>query len=140
MWRVDRWRCDEPAGESGMEPAFGAMAMNDVGPQSCKLSGDALCRHQIAGARQSRYRKRMNAEATPLEQGIASRNDRCRVAHQAHLMTGLRLAACEIADMAEQPADRSAENMNDAKAADHAVIARTSVPGCRWCLRDRHKS
>jgi hypothetical protein len=123
-----------------MEPALGAMAMNDVGSQSGKLSGDALCRHQVAGAGQSSHGKRMNAEATALEQGIASWNDRCRVAHHADIVTSLRLAACEIADMAEQPADRSAEDVDDAKAAGHAVTARTSAPGCRWCLRDRHRS
>jgi hypothetical protein len=55
----------------------------------------------------------MNTETTALEQGIASRDDRCRVAHHADLVTSVRLAACEIADMAVEPAYRGAEDMDD---------------------------
>src|SRR5262245_17602492 len=101
MRRVDRRRGDEPAGEPGMEPALGAMTMDDVGPQSCKQPDDAPCRHQVAGARHARHGKRMNAETTPPEQEILRRDDRCCVAHHADRVACLRLAAREIADMAE---------------------------------------
>ena len=57
----------------------------------------------------------MDAEATASEQAIVGRDDRGRAAHHADRMPSFRLAACEIADMTEQPACRGAEHMHDSE-------------------------
>jgi hypothetical protein len=96
------------------------MAVHDVETEWLCYARDGVCAGDIAEAGHASDRQAMDAERTlriePGESGIGLRAARGRIAHDADCVTKRRLDAHEVADMAEQSADRRAEDMQDVQA------------------------
>ena len=129
MQRVDRGDAQVPRRQTSVETALGAVTVDDIGADRAGVGNRLAGAGQVAETGQPRDRNARHPEAAMgcngFEQARGGFAAGTRVAENANRMAAPRLAAGQIAHMAEKAADGRAENMQDAHRSNQNQRSRT---------------
>ena len=126
-------RADGP----GEDAALGAMTVQDIGLEIANVPVEAACGFQVARGDLAPHRETRDAEGELRGEAgngrILERAAGRSVANDANLMAGPGLGDRQIRDVAENAADRSADDMNDAQGRGghlkNSLVQRVCMPG-----------
>ena len=112
------------AGQPDIGAALGAMTVQDVGSRFARACGDVADRRDIGRRRSGGSSGLRVRPSVSSRESSASAASACAPAARASAMTptavpARRLAAGEVADVPEQPADRRAQHVQDFEARRH---------------------